>query len=60
MSDVPAELERQEAWQKERRKLSWPEKGRMAESVRESVVALRKTRPPVPEPAAASEPAPTK
>ena len=34
-------LERQSAWQKGRKELSWPEKIRMAEAVRESVVRLR-------------------
>lgn len=43
MSEPDELLKRQADWQKERRKLSWPEKMRMAEAVRESVVKLRRT-----------------
>lgn len=45
MDDVKELLERQAAWQKSRRLLSWPEKIRIAESIRESVVQLRRTGP---------------
>lgn len=45
MSDAPAELARQAAWQKARRDLPWPEKVRMVLVMRESVAALRKTWP---------------
>jgi hypothetical protein len=34
MSDIPKLLERQARWQKNRKKLSWAEKVRMAERVR--------------------------
>ncbi len=44
MSEIQELLERQARWQKTRRGLSWPEKVRMAERVRESVRQLR--RPP--------------
>ncbi len=44
MSDVRALLEKQARWQKERQALSWPEKIRMAEKIRESVLALRQSR----------------
>jgi hypothetical protein len=60
MNDVPPEVIRQEAWQRERQKLSWAEKIRIAEAVRESAIAFRKTRPPVPAPTAASKPEPAK
>ncbi len=41
MSEIQELLERQARWQKTRQALSWPEKIRMAESVRESVLQLR-------------------
>ena len=46
MFDVGALLQRQERWQKSRRTLSWAEKMRMVEAVRESVRSLRRTAPP--------------
>jgi len=36
-------LKRQAQWQKSQQQLTWPEKIRMAEQVRESVVALRRS-----------------
>jgi len=36
-------LERQAEWQKSRAKLSWAEKVRMVEAVRESMAALRRS-----------------
>ena len=42
MSEIQALLEGQARWQRTRRDLSWPEKIHMAESVRESVLQLRK------------------
>ena len=44
MSEVQQLLARQARWQKTRQTLSWPEKIRMAERIRESVRQLRKTR----------------
>ena len=44
MSEIQALLERQARWQKTRRALSWPEKIRMAERVRESVRQLRRSQ----------------
>lgn len=44
MSEVPAEVLRQAAWQRERQKLSWAEKIRIAEAVRDSALSLRKAR----------------
>ena len=44
MNDAVAELERQWAWQRERRLLSWPEKVRRVEGIRESIVELRRDR----------------
>lgn len=41
MTDLEAMLKRQADWQKSRRSLTWPEKIRMAERVRESVGQLR-------------------
>ncbi len=43
MSDVQRLLERQAQWQKARKALSWPEKIRMAEMIRESAIQLRAT-----------------
>jgi hypothetical protein len=43
MSEVIKLLERQAAWQKSRKDLSWPEKIRMAEAIRESVLQLRRS-----------------
>jgi hypothetical protein len=55
MSDVQRLLEKQAQWQKARKALSWPEKIRMAERIRESAIRLRATgrrelrrRPPAP------------
>ena len=48
MSDAHAELARQAAWQKARRDLPWPEKVRIVLVMRESVAALRRTRPSSP------------
>jgi hypothetical protein len=44
MSDMRAFFERQAAWQAGRRDLSWPDKVRMAEAVRDSVEQFRKLR----------------
>lgn len=38
-------FERQAAWQKARRQLSWPEKIAMAEAIRETLVLLRRGQP---------------
>jgi hypothetical protein len=43
MSDIQKLLERQAEWQKSRKSLSWPEKIRMAEAIRESVLQIRRT-----------------
>jgi len=45
MIDVRRLLERQAAWQKTRVSLSWPEKIRMAEAIRESVLQLQRSNP---------------
>jgi hypothetical protein len=51
MTDVERMLERQAQWQKSRQSLTWPEKIRMAERVRESVMQLRvQPRPTLPGP----------
>ena len=47
MSDIQRLLERQAEWQKRRKSLSWPEKIRMAEAIRESVLQLQRARPRV-------------
>ena len=44
MSDVQDLIDRQAAWQQTRRRLSWPEKIRMAERAREDVRKLREGR----------------
>ena len=41
MTDLKEMLDRQARWQKSRALLTWPEKMRMVEAVRESVQALR-------------------
>jgi hypothetical protein len=41
MTDLEQMLKRQAQWQKSRQSLTWPEKIRMAERVRESVGQLR-------------------
>ncbi len=43
MSDVKHLLERQAQWQPTRQALTWPEKVRMAEQVRESILQLRRS-----------------
>ena len=43
MSEVIKLLQRQSAWQKSRKDLSWPEKIRMAEAIRDSVLKLRRS-----------------
>lgn len=45
MDDVKKLLERQAAWQKGRKSLPWPEKIRIAEAIRESILQLRSTGP---------------
>jgi len=41
MTDIERMLERQAEWQRGRKALSWPEKIRMAERVRETIEKLR-------------------
>ncbi len=52
MSDVKLLLDRQASWQRTRQALTWPEKVRIAEQVRESILQLRRSRqgaaPPAP------------
>ncbi len=43
MSDLKQLLERQANWQRTRQALTWPEKVRMAEQVRESILQLRRS-----------------
>lgn len=45
MTDIAALLERQARWQKSRAKLSWPEKIRIAERLRDDIEKLRTNRP---------------
>ena len=45
MYDVMKLLERQAAWQKGRKNLPWPEKIRIAEAIRESILQIRSTGP---------------
>ncbi len=44
MIDIRQLLDRQAQWQKSRQALSWPEKIRMAQSIRDSVEAFRADR----------------
>ncbi len=44
MNDVQELLRRQAAWQKTRQHLSWPEKLRLAQRIRESIATLRPAR----------------
>lgn len=46
MNDVQEMLKRQAIWQRSRQSLTWPEKIRMAEMVRESVKQLRASSAP--------------
>ena len=56
MTDLEVMLRRQAKWQKDRFSLSWPEKIRMAERVRESAERLRdRPGPPGPLPPTPSE-----
>ena len=45
MNDARALLERQAAWQKTRVHLSWSDKIRQAEVLRDALLNLRRTRP---------------
>ena len=47
MTDTRKLLERQAAWQRGRMGLTWPEKIRMAEAVREWVAQFRRAGPPM-------------
>lgn len=47
MSETRKLLERQGAWQKKRAALTWSEKIRMAEAVRESAARLTRPRPAI-------------
>jgi hypothetical protein len=58
MSDTRGLFERQAAWQAGRRILSWPEKIRMAEAIRESVIRLRNMRSIAPGAESAKGPSP--
>lgn len=44
MTEMRELFERQAAWQAGRRRLSWPEKVRMAAAIRDSVIQLRNLR----------------
>jgi len=45
MNDIARMLQRQAEWQRSRQSLTWPEKLRMVEAVRESIQLLRRTGP---------------
>jgi hypothetical protein len=45
MSDPQPLFDRQAEWQKSRKALSWPEKIRMAERMRESILRLKRAAP---------------
>ncbi len=44
MDEFSKRLERQAQWQKSRKSLSWPEKVRQAEAIRDAIKALRATK----------------
>jgi hypothetical protein len=44
MTDVRNGLEKAAEWQRRRKALSWPEKIRLAEAIRDSLIQLRRTR----------------
>jgi hypothetical protein len=51
MTEIERMLERQAEWQKSRQSLTWPEKIRLAERVRDTIRQLRtQPRPTMPEP----------
>lgn len=56
MDDVMKLLERQAAWQKGRKTLPWPEKIRISEAIRESILQIRSTGPRLERDAAVSGP----
>lgn len=56
MTDTRKELERQAAWQKARVALTWPEKIRMAQAVREWAANFCRARPPVADSGSAQRP----
>ena len=47
MTDVAGMLARQTEWQKQRKLLTWPEKVRMAERIRDSLCQLRPQAKPL-------------
>lgn len=55
MDDAKKLLERQAVWQKSRKSLPWPEKIRIAEAIRESILQIRSTGPGLKPKAAALE-----
>jgi hypothetical protein len=48
MAEFGKQLEKQALWQKNRKSLSWPEKVRQAEAVRDAIKALRATKTDAP------------
>lgn len=60
VTDMRELFERQAAWQARRRSLSWAEKLRMVEAVRESIIRLRQMRSINPEVEPADNPKPTR
>lgn len=58
MTEIEQLLERQAKWQKGRAKLSWAEKLRLAETLRDAALALGRTRPNQPPPQPQSTPDP--
>lgn len=45
MNEIARMLKRQAEWQRSRQSLTWPEKIRMVEAVRDSIQLLRRTGP---------------
>jgi len=45
MTESSERLRRQAQWQKRRKELSWPDKIRLAEAIRDSLESLRRSTP---------------
>ena len=60
MDDHREILRKQAEWQQAQADLSWPAKVRWAESVRESIVRLRRSPPRAPEPQRPQDKSPTR
>lgn len=64
MTEIPERLNKQAQWQKSRRTLSWPEKVRLAATIRDSLEPLRRVQAapsrPLPARSSVTRPVPAK